>query len=68
MHVYLVERKSSGVQNWLQMGCREKRQCMVGPCAAITMARDLHNQRKLQQKFLRAAMKVWATHSQASFL
>jgi hypothetical protein len=49
------------------MECREKRQSRVGVCAAITMARDLHNQQKLQQKFLRVAMKVWATNSQASF-
>ena len=51
MHVYLVERRSSGVQVWLHMGCRLKRQCMVGPCAAITWGRDLHIPQKLQRIF-----------------
>jgi hypothetical protein len=58
MHVYLVERRNSVVQDWLHMGCREKRQCKVGPCAAITMARDLHIQQKLQRRFFGSAMKV----------
>jgi hypothetical protein len=38
------------------------------PCAAITRGRDLHIQQKLQRKFLRAAMKVWAAQHEAAFL